>query len=171
MADFERRSGGAGWLCLGVLSISTLRQKELSEVIDDEMWNSMFKPVDILQQGLAASWTRNTVIRNNIANVETPGFKASEVEFESLMSQALSGTGFQGVRTHARHIEIGSGNPANVRPRIIKNESTSMRMDGNNVDIEAENVKLAQNSIYYNTLLEKMNSEIRRLRTAISEGR
>jgi len=46
-----------------------------------------------------------------------------------------------------------------------------MRMDENNVDIEAENVKLAQNSLYYNTLIEKMNSEIRRLRTAITEGR
>jgi flagellar basal-body rod protein FlgB len=46
-----------------------------------------------------------------------------------------------------------------------------MRMDGNNVDIESENVKLAQNSIYFNTLVEKMNSEIRRLKSAIAEGR
>jgi flagellar basal-body rod protein FlgB len=44
-------------------------------------------------------------------------------------------------------------------------------MDGNNVDIESENVKMAQNSLYYNTLMEKLNSELRRLRTAISEGR
>jgi len=135
------------------------------------MWNNVFKPVDTLQQGLAAAWTRNTVIRNNIANVETPGFKASDVEFESLMSQALQSSGFNGARTHPGHIQIGSGGPEDVSARIIKRESTSMRMDGNNVDIEAENVKLAQNSIYYNTLLEKMNSEIRRLRMAISEGR
>ena len=58
-----------------------------------------------------------------------------------------------------------------VEPRLVKQRDLSMRIDGNNVDIEAENVKLAQNSIYYNTLLEKMNSELRRLRLAITEGR
>ena len=135
------------------------------------MWSNMFKSVDVLQQGLSASWTRNAVIRNNIANVETPGFKASHVEFESLMHQALQGSGFRGTVTHPRHIPIGSGRTEDIRGRIVKRNDTSMRMDGNNVDIEAENVALAQNSIYYNTLLEKMNSEIRRLRSAITEGR
>ena len=135
------------------------------------MWNNMFRSVDILQRGLEAAWTRNTVIRNNIANVETPGFKASDVEFESLMAQSLRGTGFTGTRTHVKHIPIGSARPESVTARIIPRSDTTMRMDGNNVDIEAENVKLAQNSIYYNTLLEKINSDLRRLRTAIQEGR
>ena len=135
------------------------------------MWDNMFKPVDLLQQGLSAAWTRNAVIRNNIANVETPNFKASEVEFETLMARAIESGGFQGAKTHARHIDIGAGSIESITPRIVKNRDLSMRMDGNNVDIEAENVNLARNSIYYNTLLEKMNSEIRRLRMAITEGR
>ena len=135
------------------------------------MWNNIFRQVDLLETGLAASWTRNAVIRNNIANVETPGFKASDVEFETHMLRSLQGSGFRGAKTHPGHRDIGSGNiqPANMR--IVERKGTAMRMDGNNVDIEAENVKLAQNSLYYNTLVEKMNSELRRLRTAISEGR
>ena len=135
------------------------------------MWNNLFKSVDLMQRGLSASWTRNAVIRNNIANIETPGFKASDVEFESHMARALHGAGFVGARTHPGHREIGTGNLASVRPTIVRREGTSMRMDGNNVDIESENVKLAQNSLYYNTLVEKMNSELRRLRAAINEGR
>jgi len=135
------------------------------------MWNNMFKPMDTLQQGLSAAWTRNAVIRNNIANVETPGFKASDVEFEEHMARALNGSGFTGTKTHQRHMDIGSGNIESASPRITLRNATSMRMDGNNVDIEDENVKLAQNSLYYNTLIEKLNSEIRRLRMAISEGR
>jgi flagellar basal-body rod protein FlgB len=135
------------------------------------MWNNMFKPMDTLQQGLSAAWTRNAVIRNNIANVETPGFKASDVEFESHLARAISGSGFTGTKTHERHIDFGIGNPESVTPRIVERKNLSMRMDGNNVDIEDENVKLAQNSIYYNTLVEKLNSELRRLRMAISEGR
>ena len=135
------------------------------------MWDNLFKPMDYLQQGLSAAWTRNAVIRNNIANVETPGFKASDVEFETLMAQAIEGTGFTGTKTHPRHIDIGTGNVESINARIIERTGLGMRMDGNNVDIEDENVKLAQNSLYYNTLMEKMNSEIRRLRMAISEGR
>jgi len=96
------------------------------------------------------------------------------VEFESLMARAITGnSGFRGTKTHPRHIDIGSGfsDVSKVTPQIVKRRETSMRMDGNNVDIENENVRLAQNSLYYNTLVEKMNSELRRLRAAISEGR
>ena len=135
------------------------------------MWYNLFKPVDLLQQGLSAAWTRNAVIRNNIANVETPEFKASDVEFETLMAQAIEGSGFKGRKTHPRHIDIGTSDLSSVRAQIVEREGFSMRMDGNNVDIEDENVKLAQNSLYYNTLLEKLNSELRRLRMAINEGK
>jgi len=135
------------------------------------MWNKIFQPMDVMQKGLSAAWTRNAVIRNNLANIETPGFKASYVEFESFFKRAVEETGFVGTRTHPRHIEIGTSSLDNLRPMIFQSRDLSMRKDGNNVDIESENVRLAQNSIFYNTLMEKLNSEIRRLRLAISEGR
>jgi len=158
------------------------------------MWNNLFRSVDLIQQGLSASWTRNAVIRHNIANIETPGFQASDVEFESLLREALEdggevtgfqrartheghiNGGFQGAATHTGHIPIGGRvvrevDPMSVEAQIIRRQGTSMRMDGNNVDIESENVKLAQNSLQYNTLLAKMNSELNRLRMAITEGR
>lgn len=131
----------------------------------------MFKPMDVMQRSLSASWMRNAVIRNNIANIETPNFKASEVEFESILARALTEGGFTGAVTHMGHREFGTGNINTVRPRVYQQRGLSMRMDGNNVDIESENVKLAQNSLFYNTVMEKLNSEIRRLRLAISEGR
>ena len=135
------------------------------------MWNRLFKPMDVMQKGLSAAWTRNAVIRNNIANVETPNFKASYVEFESLLARSLQEGGFVGARTHRGHRDIGVGNFDNIQPMIRQSRELSMRFDGNNVDIESENVRLAQNSLFYNTLMEKLNSEIRRLRMAISEGR
>ena len=135
------------------------------------MWNNIFKPVDTLQKGLSASWMRNAVIRNNIANIETPGFKASDVEFESLLVKSLQGGGFEGTKTHPKHIDIGANKPPDFEARVVKRGDFSMRMDGNDVDIESENVKLAQNSLYYNTLMEKLNSELRRLKAAIAEGR
>jgi len=151
------------------------------------LWERLFAPADFMQKGLAASWTRDAVIRNNIANVETPGFKASDLVFEDLLAQALVGSGFKGVKTNERHIDIGPyrrfkgaktrdghidiGEDPEVAPMIVERYDTSMRMDENNVDIEGENVRLAQNTLFYNTLLEKLNGELRRLRLAITEGR
>jgi flagellar basal-body rod protein FlgB len=125
----------------------------------------------MLQKGVNAAWERNAVIRHNIANVETPNFKASDVEFESIMARALDGRAFRGVRTHPRHIPIGSGNIENVTHRIVQRQNTTMRIDGNNVDVENENVMLAQNSLQHSALIEAMNGEIRRLRMAITEVR
>jgi flagellar basal-body rod protein FlgB len=143
------------------------------------MWDKLFKPVDTLQKGLAAAWQRNTVIRHNIANAETPDFKASDVQFESLFADALQSAeetgGFVGKKTNSRHIDIGRGadavRPEDVTPRVVRNSDTTMRMDGNNVDIESENVKLAQNSMMYNTIVAKLNSELTRIKMAISEGK
>jgi len=135
------------------------------------MWDNMFRPLDLIQRGLAASWQRNAVIRNNIANVETPGFKASYLEFESLLARSIQESGFVGTQTHSGHRQFGVGNFDNIQPMIHQSRALSMRADGNNVDIESENVKLAQNSIFYNTLIERLNSELRRLRLAITEGR
>jgi flagellar basal-body rod protein FlgB len=141
------------------------------------MWDKLFKSVDLLQHGLSASWKRNAVIRNNIANVETPGFKASDLQFESLFAEALESTeapgGFVGRKTHSRHIDIGRNTtrPEDVTPRVVRNNDVSMRMDGNNVNAESENVKLAQNSLMYNTMLTKLNSELTRIKMAVNEGK
>ena len=136
------------------------------------MWDKLYRPMDSLQQGLSAAWIRNAVIRNNIANVETPNFKASDVEFETLLSRAMQEPdNFKLATTHPMHISREGSKLTDISPVIVQRRGLSMRMDGNNVDIEDENVKLVQNSLYYNTLLEKMNSEIRRLRMAINEGR
>ena len=137
------------------------------------MWDRMFRSMDVMQRSLSASWHRNAVIRNNIANIETPGFKSSSLEFESILASAVRGnTGLKTAMTHPGHRNFrGTDDILSVQPRINQTRGLSMRLDGNNVDIESENVALAQNSLFYNTVTEKLNSEIRRLRTAIAEGR
>jgi flagellar basal-body rod protein FlgB len=128
--------------------------------------------MNVMQRSLSASWMRNAVIRNNIANIETPNFKASEVQFESILAKAVQEGGFVGARTHPGHREIGKIHDIDgITPQVYQQRGLSMRADGNNVDIESENVRLAQNSLHYNTVMEKLNGEIRRIRMAISEGR
>jgi flagellar basal-body rod protein FlgB len=143
------------------------------------MWSKLWRSVDTLQKGLGAAWLRDSVIRSNIANAETPGYKGSDVQFESLIAEAVENASakpaLRGRVTHERHIEIGGGagrlDMDAIEPRVVVNDATAVRMDGNNVDIESENVKLVQNGLYYSTLLAKLNSELTRIRMAVNEGK
>ncbi len=124
----------------------------------------MFSSIKLLEKGLDASWQRNQAITHNIANAETPGFKALKVEFESAFASALKQSGSLSQSEAARKL-------AKIEPRVVADRKLSMRMDGNNVDIDAENALLAKNTIYYNTMVQKVNAELRKLRMAINEGR
>lgn len=136
------------------------------------MIKDIFESTKHLEKGLDAAWLRNQVISNNIANAETPGFKSSSVEFESVFAAALDDTsGFDNKITRDKHISFSNTDPDGVVPTVVKNSGTDMRMDGNNVDIDYENVELAKNTLYYNTLVEKLNTEFSMLRMAITEGR
>ncbi len=133
------------------------------------MWNQLFGSVNRLQSGLDAAWMRNDVIANNIANADTPGFRASKVEFESAMKAAL-GTE-QGrlkmAATHAGHITSGASSAEDVVPTVTTDESR-MRYDENGVSPETEMAELAKNSIQYYAMVNKMNAELNQLNAAIN---
>lgn len=126
---------------------------------------SFFKGVDILDKGLEASWMKNSVILNNIANVDTPNFKASEFKFEQYFKNAFERTDFPDKRTRDSHMKLTLGN--DDFEGIIVETDTIERMDGNNVDINRETTEFSKNVIYYNTLLRKINGQFSQLQTAI----
>jgi len=138
------------------------------------MIRDLFSSTKYIEKGLDASWTRNQVISNNIANAETPNFKSSRVEFEDAFRRALNAdeNSFETKKTRPQHRDFSSTPDLDsVRATVVKNDESSMRMDGNNVDIDKENVELAKNTFYYYTLVAKLNSEFTKLRSAIREGR
>lgn len=134
------------------------------------MLNDLFQNINLLQKGLDAAWMRNEVINNNIANIDTPGFKSSSVEFETAMKQALESDGNSSAARTAdpRHYDFSDSNASNVTPVVVKNNGTAYRADGNNVDIDYESTELAKNTLWYNELIEQVSSEISRLKTVIS---
>lgn len=127
---------------------------------------NIFSGLRGLENGIAASWKRNAVILDNVANVDTPDFKASELQFEAYYKRALDAqeSEFTPRRTRPTHLfpsEFDGGY------RVVTAENTTQRMDGNNVDIDKEMTDYAKNVIYYNTLQRKINGQITQLRTAI----
>jgi flagellar basal-body rod protein FlgB len=107
--------------------------------------------------GLAA---RQRTIANNVANVDTPGFKASQVNFEDALKNAI------GRRTSAGAVDQTSLN-ANVS-RATLSDATTSRADGNNVDIDREMELLGEANLNYSALTQVMSTRIGILRNVIT---
>lgn len=123
-------------------------------------------------RSLHAATMRQEVISNNIANVNTPNFKRSSVEFEDLLAKELGldddGNRLQMVRTHDKHLPMASFDK--VQPKIEEDDTTTMRVDNNNVDVDIEMADLAKNQLYYNTMATELNGYIQRMKNTISSG-
>lgn len=136
------------------------------------MFNRIFDsaPVNLLEKALAGSSLRHKVISNNIANINTPGYKRMEVSFEDeLAAAADSGESRQGLtRTHPGHMLPESAAADSSRIRTIDN--TSMRTDGNNVDVDAEMAAMTKNNIFYNTVAQQISVYYANIKSAIKGG-
>lgn len=124
-----------------------------------------------LGRGLAAANLRQEVISNNIANVNTPNFKKSDVVFEELLAKEI-GMDDSGrlplVRTHDRHLPVGmiGGSKASIQ----EDDTTTMRVDNNNVDIDIEMASLAKNQLYYNAMATELGGYVNKLKNVITSG-
>lgn len=120
----------------------------------------------LLKKSLDASSFRGKVIANNIANINTRGYKRYNVSFEENLKKSIDEVGLK--TTDSRHIEEGS---SFGDIKMEQDTSRSMREDGNNVDIDNEMANQAANSLMYNALISQVNSRLALERYIISEGR
>ncbi len=125
--------------------------------------------MQLVNKALNAAVYRNEAISNNIANVNTRNYKANRVLFEEELKNAMNGLKNKLHTTHSSHIQAPKSLD-DVIPKMVKDETTSMRLDGNNVDIDMENANLAANQLLYNTLIQQASKKISVLRHVISEG-
>jgi len=133
------------------------------------MLNSITDKNYILEKSLDAAWTRNEVMSNNIANVDTPNYKRSTVSFEDELNKAMDSSVLDLNTTDKRHISLKNND---LQIKVSQDQqSLQYRLDGNNVDIESEMADLAKNSIRYNTLVQKVSDEYNKLKYVISEGK
>lgn len=138
------------------------------------MFEKISPQAAILDKGLDAVWKKNEAIAANIANAETPGYKSVQVDFESVFREVLE-TGrpaaFSGTDGTPAPFLRRAGDLDRLEPVVTENGATSQRLDGNNVDLDAEMTELAKNALLYDTLTYAMSREIGRLRLIINEGK
>ena len=112
----------------------------------------------MLEKKLDAAALRQKVIANNLANVDTPGFKKSHVEFEDVLRQAQNKDSLRLRTTDSRHIDF-SQNIQAAQARVVIDNSTTIRNDGNNVDIDSEMTALAKNGIDYQAIAQILGNK------------
>ena len=125
---------------------------------------------NLLIGALDGSALKQTVISNNIANVNTPGYKKSVVNFQEILENILDPKK-ELVMTRAKHLVQQEGTAEAQVIKITPVNNTSLRNDGNNVDVDLELAELAENNLYFNSLTQLLSSQLALLKYAISEGR
>ncbi len=122
-----------------------------------------FDYINVLDRAADAAWQRNEAISNNIANVDTPGYKRQDVAFESVLQQALGNNRYESMDDKVANVDL-----SRLRVRAyVDYANYSYRLDGNNVDIENENVMLAENQLKYQGLISSINQEFTNLKTVM----
>lgn len=138
-------------------------QKGCRDMIGSDAYNY----INVLNKAAGASWTKNEIIANNIANVDTPDYKRKDLNFESVLADALSDTSL-----HTKNMDkkVANLKLSSLNPNIYTEyKELSYRYDGNNVDIDTEQAYLADNQIKYYTLLDSMTHEFNRLKTVLNQ--
>ncbi len=119
--------------------------------------NNMF---DLSRKVLDFVWQKQTVTMDNIANAETPGYKAKYVTFEDELKSKLdyqSGKTASDIRSTINSVEA----------QVHESNDESTRADGNNVNVDVESMELAKAALQYEFLLKSYNDDLTRLRTVI----
>ncbi len=130
----------------------------------------------LLEKSLDTESLRRKVITNNIANVDVPHFKRSEVNFESELMRAVrqkenASNKLPAIMSDEKHIPFFlERDVRTVQPRINLDYTTSYRNDGNNVDIEKEMVDASKNLMRYNAFVSSMNHNYKMIKMAMKSA-
>jgi flagellar basal-body rod protein FlgB len=113
---------------------------------------------------------RQELISSNVANANTPGFKAKKLDFEEALARALDVDGQMQMNVaDAKHHNVGNGGFNNLEPEIYDDPNGVVSESGNTVDVEAEMAKMAENKLMYDALVQLINKKMGLMKYALSQ--
>ena len=135
---------------------------------------SMFdKTTDALAAALNFRTLRQNVTASNIANAETPGYKAKVVDFEDALARAIDLEGWnkaESLEPTKTTWRSGTGAISSAKADVYDNPEVNVTNDQNTVDLEKEMATLQENSILYKAALTLINKKLGAIRYAVTEG-
>jgi flagellar basal-body rod protein FlgB len=121
-------------------------------------------------QALQLQAERGRVLASNIANADTPNYKARDFDFQQALQAASQGSGASSqlaqARTNPGHLAGGAG--ATDLPPLLYRTPTQSAVDGNTVDLDTERANFAENSVRYEASLRFLNGQLKQMLTAIN---
>lgn len=128
------------------------------------------KTFKALAASLKLRETRHEILASNIANADTPGYKAKRVDFESALQRALDIDGNMEMLTDDDgHFDVGNGGFDNLQPEIYEDSNGVVSEDGNTVDRDAELAMMADNKILYDSAVKLLNKKLGMLKYTINQ--
>jgi len=109
--------------------------------------------IDLLEAGLRAESLRQRAIANNIANLETAGYRRFDIKFEELLGKALSSSGC---------VDLGE-----VEPELYQPKQTLVKSNGNDVNLEAEVGHMIKNALRYKAYIRLLSKKYSQMELAI----
>lgn len=116
------------------------------------------------EQGVLLRERRTELLANNIANADTPGYKAQDLDFHTALLNAQSKQRGQVAMTDSRHFDIS---PSTRHEVLFRNVDQTDTGDGNSVDIHKERNEFSQNAMEYQTSLQFLNAKMSGLKKAL----
>ena len=130
------------------------------------------KTIAIMSKALDLRSLNHRVIASNLANINTPNYKAQDVRFEdALQSQVERGASLTMIKTDTRHFSIYSELRNQKEDAVLVEANTRVGVDGNSVDEEREMVRLAENQMMYQALAQVLKGKLNSIKEAIRGGR
>jgi flagellar basal-body rod protein FlgB len=129
--------------------------------------------MSLLEKALDLRGTRHQVISANIANEETPGYRAKELKFLDTLTAAARGRNTVALRvTDIRHLgPRGEGTVGHVTGKVTDVPAGDLPLDANSVNLELEMAKLSDNAMHYNSATSIIAIRYRQLLSAIRDAR
>ena len=125
--------------------------------------SSAYDYINVLDKTADASWLRNELLSNNIANQDTPDYKRQDVDFESQLQEALHNQKYTSIDSKVSNLDL-----SRLEGKVYTDSADySYRLDGNNVDPEQEQVKLAENQLKYQGLMSALTQEFENLKSVM----
>ena len=125
-----------------------------------------FSYINVLDKAADASWTREGLLANNIANNDTPGYKRQDIDFQTALRNEISRFKYSSLDKKIQDVDLRKLNP----DVYTDHGNYSYRLDGNNVDIDTEQVELASEQIRYEALTSSINSQFNCMKAAIGKA-
>lgn len=139
------------------------------------MLNKIDKEIAFVQSALNLRARRQEVLASNLANADTPNYKARDLDFAAALRDAMGAAGGLGGplalrRTHGAHLD-GSGAGTRLDAAIRYRSAVQPSLDGNTVDLDVERAHFADNALHYQFLLDRAAGTFNTLKLAVGSDK